>query len=182
MKITEDILDYILSLDRQTFNKYLIIALSSIFVVLSAMTYFIYTKSNTFTKQIKDIHRLSKEAKETANDYKKIQIKKNHLLSLLDQEKEFDMKSFFENFYKQQSITPDPKWDTLSSSIIGNEQIKEISLPLKLKDFSTQKLIEVLEALNKKEIVYVKELKIQRDKDKTVAIDLTLGALARVQS
>jgi len=100
MKIIEDILDYSLSLDRQEQKKYMLVLIASITVILSGITYFVYYKSVSLRDQIDDIKILSKKSNLIARSYKKIQVRKSERLQLLDQEKNFDMKSFFENYYK----------------------------------------------------------------------------------
>ncbi|MCK4265024.1 hypothetical protein KAW80_01550 [Candidatus Babeliales bacterium] len=178
MKITEDILDYILSLERSTFNKYLIYFLASILLILGISIYLIHSKGKSLIKQIQTTRKLAQDADLKMKEYKEIQEKKNHILEILDKEKNFEIKGFFESFYKEHKVKPEPRWDTISSPILGNELLKEVSLPVRFKNLTTQKLTEILINLEKKEIVYVKNLKINKNKEnRTIDLEITLGAL-----
>ena len=177
MKLIKEIQNFIRKLDQKSFKKYLIISISSIAIIMIISTYYIHNKSQSL---IKNIENIEKSTYEISNIVKKFQItqnQKNHTLTLLDKEKDFEIKGFLEAFCKDHQLKYESNWIASSSSIEGNPKIEEVSLKATFKDQTTEKLVSILKALDEKEIVYIKKIKIDKGKNKLINFDLTIASL-----
>jgi len=95
------------------------------------------------------------------------------LKDILDKNKDFTMPGFFEQFCREQNIVPEQGWNPLSEPV--NDKFDEIILKATFKGLSTEKLVKIIEALDKKEIVYIKQLEIHNEGENKINVDLTLA-------
>ncbi len=95
----------------------------------------------------------------------------------MEKNKDFSLNQYFETFYKAQAIKPEDGWS--SSTTILNAQFDEVELPATFKGQTTQKLVSILQEIEKQEIVYVKDLKVRADKNKTIVFDIVLATLRK---
>jgi hypothetical protein len=175
MKFFEKIQIYIRSLNQHNFKKNFIIFISVIAFIMISISYFIYKKSTSLIKQLDDIKHLTIQTNLISKRYQVVQNQKKYIQSLLEKEKDFEIKGFFEAFCKKHQIKSEDTWTTLTSSIEGNNQIEEVSLKATFKNQTSEKLVEILKDIEEKKIVYIKNLKIDKEKDKTISFDLTIA-------
>src|SRR5690348_10725210 len=112
MKIFDDIIAFIISLDARKFTTYLGLTLAAILLLTGSMSYYFYYKSADLVNSIKNLQKLSNEAKEIAYLYQTIQEKKQSVLDALAHEKDFELKSFFAAFCKENNLKPESNWIT----------------------------------------------------------------------
>jgi hypothetical protein len=110
-------------------------------------------------------------------EYERLQQKEDQLQNLLKQYKEFNMNTFFEQFYKEQNMTPEANWGTVPVPIEGNENFDEVILNATFKNQTTEKLTKMLDALDKKENVYIKDLVIRNTFNKKIDFDISLASM-----
>ena len=175
MKLVNRIQDFLRQLDHRTFKKYLIASITISALIMIIMAYYIYNKSSSLIKQISKVEQIAFEANQIEKKYQKTQTQKTHLLSLLEKETDFEIKSFFEAFCKERQLKVESNWKTTSSTIEGNEKIEEVSLKASFKGQTTEKLIKILQDLDEKEIVYIKNIKIDKSTNKIINFDLTIA-------
>ncbi|MCK4650770.1 hypothetical protein KAT08_01215 [Candidatus Babeliales bacterium] len=175
MKVLNQLTDYIQNLKEKDFKKYLTIFLIVTVFLAVGTTYYFYDKNNKLILQIKKLDGLIKQTIKLIKEHKTIKGKEKQLEKLLEKNKDFDIRSFFESFCKEKHITPEPAWDTTTIPL-ESDKFDEIELTATLKNLTTQKLVEIIQSLNKKEIIYIKEITITNEKNKTITIDITLAA------
>ena len=151
-------------LSKKEIERLIMIALASTAFLMGTLIYFIYKKSSSFVVSIKKIETIANKAVTLMHDYEKIQKEEDRITDILEKQKEFKLRTYFEQFCKEQNISPTPGWDTQEAII--NPKFDEITLQAEFKDQTTQKLIKILEELDKREIIYIKELKIKTEKEK----------------
>jgi len=178
-KITEQINNlalHIQKLSRKDLDRYIIATVASVGFILLAMVYYIYTTSSELVTRIEQVKALAQKSSVLVQKYEKIQQEEIRLESLLENEKykDFNIKIYFEQFCKEQGLVPDPNWDT--SVEVVKEKFEEVTLAAAFKGQTTQKLVKILEALEKNEIIYIKMLDIKTEKNsKTISFDITLA-------
>ena len=161
-------------LSKKELEKYIIITLSATITVFGAIIYYSYNTSSEIAKQIKRTNLLANKSFKLLQQYDKLQSEENRLQTLLGKHKNFNIKIYFEQFCKKHSITPEPGWNTTVDII--NERFEEITLPATFKGQTTEKLVNILEKLDKKELIYIKSLGIRPDKEaKKISFDITLA-------
>jgi len=167
--------NYLQNLNKRDFEKYLIISLIGIAIATGIFTYYLYSQSSSKISQLKKLEDLANKASIILSNNKKMQVEEERLKQLLEQEKEFSIKTFFEQFIGEQGITPEPGWNATTQPLAGSDKFDEVILSAIFKGQTTQKLVKVLDALDKKEIVYIKELKIKNEDNKKITAELAIA-------
>lgn len=179
MKIFDDLFSFLFSLDTKKFTIYLASIVSGIVVIAVILLFLFNRKSNDLLSQIKTMQKLSEESRSLLFTYETIQERKKEVFDTIEHDKNFDLKSFFATFCKENNLKPESTWSTIEDTVENNELLEEITLPVVFHNFSMQNLIQFIEALEKKERVYIKSLTITREAlpSKLLACSLTLATL-----
>ena len=151
-------------LSQKELQKYLIMTLGTVTLLLSGIIYYTHSTSTDLALNIKRTEKLANKSIRLMEQYEKLQEEENRLKDLLAKHKDFNVKIYFEQFCKQHGITPEPGWNT--SVDIINEKFEEVTLPATFKNQTTEKLVQILEKFDKNELIYVKTLSIRSDKQK----------------
>jgi hypothetical protein len=173
MELLLRVTTYIQRLNKKDFEKNVYMCLGVVVFIVVGMTYYIYSKSTELSGQIKRLEGLANKTVRIREEYNAMQEKEEQLEELLNEHKNFNIKVYFEQFCKDISMTPEPGWNTSVESI--NEKFDEIILPTTFKGQSTEKLVTILEEIDKKEIVYIKDVYIRTEKDKRLSFDVTIA-------
>ncbi|MBX9831324.1 hypothetical protein K2X40_05175 [Candidatus Babeliales bacterium] len=156
-------------------KKYLLGVLLIVGLLTVSLKYFIYTKSHELVTRIKRLEKLDGKISDMQDKYEMLLGEEERIQGLLNKHKDFNIKSYFETFYKEQHITPEAGWDADARSI--NEKFDEIALSATFKDQTTEKLVKILEEIEKKEILSVKSLNVKTDKDKKISFDIVIATI-----
>ena len=182
MKIIESAITFIVNLDKRRFMIYFVTLLFTIFLITGGITYVIHVKGTNLVAHIRNFQKITRDAREITYLYETIQDRKQGIIDALEQEQDFELKSFFASFCKENNIKPESNWSTIATSIEGNEFLEEISLAAIFNNFTMQKCVALFEALEKKDIVYIKNMTISKEGEdkktsKTVSLDLAIATL-----
>ncbi len=173
MKAIKNFAVYVQKLSKKDFEKYLTLFLISTALIAGITTYYIYSKDSAKVAQLKRLEQLTEKTSRIIADHERMQKEEERLQQLLEQNKDFNMKTFFEQFCGQQNITPEPGWDTRTLPV--SEKFDEVELSATIKGQTTQNMVKFLDALDKKEIVYIKELVVKNEGEKKINFDITLA-------
>ena len=165
------------NLTKKEFERNLAIALGIVALMMGGIIYLVRTHSLTLVSNIKQLERLANEATGLRSKFEKFQLEEERIQEILDENKDFDLKVDFEQFCKTHNVTPELGWQTMRDKI--NDEFDEISLTATFKEQSTQILTTLLQAIEKREIIYIKGLSIRIDKEKGLEFDLTLATKQR---
>lgn len=175
MNIINDIANYIQKLNKKEFEKLLLIILLAVTVTCLGSIYFIYNKSSLLVENIKLTTKLANKTTSILNENKKMDFEQKRLTQILETNKNFNIKTFFEQFTQQQAIPPEPAWDTMVVPVEGNEKFDEIILTANFKNQITANLTRMLDALDKNEMVYIKELIINHEEHQKISFKITIA-------
>ena len=175
MKVLDNLAIYIQTLNKRDFKRYLGLFLGVVTIIVAMIAYYTYSKSSFLVSEIKKLEILVGKSSKIIAQNEKLEEQEQQLQQLLEQNKEFSMKTFFEQFCSQQGITPDAGWETINLPVEGNDKFDEVSLSATFKNQTTQNLVKVLEALDKKEIIHIKELSIKNAGNKKITFDITIA-------
>lgn len=175
MEILNKTTAFIQNLNQALFQKYLIAVLASFGLLSLTVTYYTYSTSTELVDQIKRIGTLSSKSAEIIEQEALLAQEQKRLLEIFDKEKDFNIKIYFEQFCKEQMITPELGWG--DSIVEINDKISEIVLRATFKGQNTEKLARVLDALSKKEIIYVKEVTVRHEPPNRITFDLKIATI-----
>ncbi|MFH1831918.1 MAG: hypothetical protein ABH827_03900 [bacterium] len=175
MEFISKLADTIHYLSKKDFQRYLGIFLAGVGVIVIGIVYYIYSQNNELMMHFKKIEKLSDKALILRQQFEKIQTEEVRLADLLAQNKDFSLNSYFETFYKRQNIKPEDGWR--ESPNVINSKFDEMELSATFKDQTTEKMVKILEEIDKTKIVYVKKVHIKTEKNKRITFDITLSTL-----
>lgn len=164
---------YIQNLDRKQLQKYILIFLSIIAILSGIEIYYINNQKKDLIGEIKQLNILANKAIKIIEDNKRMSKEEQRLKDIFEKEKDFTIQGYFEQFCKEQEITPERGWDVRTESI--NEKFDEIALTATIKELTTEKLVKIISALDQKEIVYIKELIIRNENNGKISIEITIA-------
>lgn len=173
MKILKDLSTHIQALSPKQLHNYLIIFVSGIIIAVIGVAYTTYSKSDALVKRIKKLEGLANRSASVIIEHKRLMAEQDRLQELFTQDQKFDIKIFFEEFCKEQSVSPLKGWNTASKDVTPN--VSEITLSASFKGLAMEKLVRILDALEKKEIIYVKDLSIRNEGNKQISCDIKLA-------
>jgi hypothetical protein len=174
MRYLDQIVTYITQLSAKDFQKQLIIVISVITISIVGIMYYVYQQGSARVRQIKQLGQLTQKVATVLADNARIQKEEDRIQELLVKNKDFNIKSYFEQFCREHNVVPEPNWDTTINPIEGNEKFEEVILPATFKNQNTKKLVGLLDVLDKNDIVYLQELAINKEKQ-LINVDLTIA-------
>jgi hypothetical protein len=160
-------------LELKEFKKYLLFFLGCMIFVFGSITYYIYQEKNNLINRIKQLQTLTEKSYRIIADNRRMAKEELRLKEALDRNKDFTLRGFFEQFCREQNIIAESGWDARSEAV--NEKFDEITLPATFKGLTTDKLVSILEILDKNELVYIKELLIRNEGEKKIGFDIKLA-------
>lgn len=144
----------------QEFNKYLGLFLGGVLLTGIGSTYYIYARSSALAERIKTIQELSKRSSIIMNKFDHLQEEEDKLSAVLEQHKDFAIRTFFEQFCKQNNLTPEPSWgDSVETNQLPlyPDFEEEIIRPV-FKNQTTQTMLQLFQALEKEPMATVKDV------------------------
>ena len=175
MEFFDNAAQHIITQNSKTMRTYLLVGLSLMFLAASGIVYFVYARRNAAIETLERLYQQAKNNDHIVAEHAKIKKEEERIQTLLENNKGFSIKSFFEQFCSEHNVTPEQGWDTEVRSIEGNEQFDEIVLPASFKKQSTQALVTLLNSLDANEIVYIKELDIKKEEKNSISFNLTIA-------
>lgn len=169
---------YLQSLSKKEFQKYVIIALSSIAILVLGATYYTYSTASTLVIQIKKLNTQINQIEKLLAKNNQLTEEEQKIQEILDANPDFNMNTYFEKFYTKHKLKPEPNWKPEDGSIIEGSKrgvrYQEVLLKATFKNQTMQKLVTVLQDIYNEQIVYLKTLEITSEKEK-INFELTLA-------
>ncbi|MCF7799579.1 hypothetical protein K9L05_01295 [Candidatus Babeliales bacterium] len=178
MRLLTNFAVYIQNLNRKNFEKYLLIFLVFIILLAGISIYYIYNTSTNLVTDIKNLEKTSNDIVQIIDKNEKLDKKADELKKLLDKNENFNVRVFFEQFIKEQNLTPEPNWANTAFTlpVEGNDKFDEVGLTATFKNQTTENLIKVIENLSKNQMIYIKDLIIKNQENKKIEVTMTLAA------
>ncbi len=173
MEFLAKIAAYIQNLEHKQFKNYLLMSLLGVACAAGGIVYYIQLKNIELINKFKQVQSLTEKAYKIIADNRAMVKDEKRFKEQLDNNKDFTIQSFFEQFCREQSLTPEPNWNPRSEEV--NEKFDEITLPATFKGLTSDKLVQVLDALDKKEIVYIKELTLRKEEASKITCDIIIA-------
>ena len=173
MELVRKIDDFLQSVDRREFYKYLAILLGIITCLLALLGWYCYSSTRDYVTQIEEINdKRAGEIKQLFESHERIIMGKKQVDALLEQNPNFKIRGFFDEVINTLQIAE--KRVTESASNVERENYRESILTVTLAGMNMQELCELLQAIERAKRIFTKELDIQKSKKIPDAIDVTL--------
>jgi hypothetical protein len=163
------------NLTPKTFQRYLLLFLATVVILTLGIILYINQASIEEIKKTRRIEDMAKKASTLLTNFEKIKAEETRINEMLAKNTDFNIKSYFEQFCKEQGLTPEPNWDTKITDI--SDKFSEVQLQATFKGQTTDKVVKLLEVLDKQSIIYTKEVNLKNEFNKKISVELTLATI-----
>jgi hypothetical protein len=171
----------IMSLEKKLFYRGVITFFGTIILLIGAMLAYYYTTVYSLKSQLVKTKRQQEEIRLLLGQFTQLQEESKKVNDVLEEEKNFKIKSFYESILQQQNLQN----SQLKEAEIQEENLRsryiEIKLTSHLQQLSTEQLCTLLETLEKKARIYIKDLSIVKIRNNNLDVVLVIGTL-KIQS
>ncbi|KKQ11910.1 MAG: hypothetical protein WCS92_01140 [Candidatus Babeliales bacterium] len=173
MEIILNFINYLQSLTKKQVQQYFLVFLLGMGGAVSGLIYFVHSKSVELLFEIKRLESLANKATSILEENQKMEIEEQRIQAMLDADRNFNIKSYFEGFCQTQGL-PSQGWGDARTEEL-NDKFDEVSLTASFKGQTTEKLVRILEDFYKKEIIYIKSLNVKQEPDKKISFNITIA-------
>ena len=173
MIVFKKVITYLQAMDPKQYKRSMLLFFACTVGLVSIVSYYIQQKKNELITHTKQLHKLAEKSITIIQNHHKMAKEEQRLKELLDKNKDFTMKGFFEQFCKEQNLIPEAGWDARTEPL--NERFDEIILPATFKNLNTERLVKILEELDKKELVLIKVMDIRSEENKQLTVNIMLA-------
>lgn len=172
MQLLEKIRTALTNLDEQDFYRYAAFVLGGLLLCAGIIIYHYESKTSVYIKQARNINKERERAQDLLTRYEYVKQQQTEVSQLLNKDKNFKIREYFEGVIKNQALTSHVKKVDVAESELGNGY-SEIRLDASVEGINTKILTELLYEIEQKERVYTKELEIKKPSNSS-AINVTL--------
>lgn len=175
MTLFEHLAALLIRLDKKHFEWTLVTIISTIGIFAAGATVFIFMQHQSARAYLAEMQRLSIENRELLATAEHLREEEERIQNLLNENKNFNIKSFFEQFCQEEGVTPDPNWETETIALADNNTFEEVKLSASFQKQTTEKLVSMLSRLDKHPLVYIKSLEITPQQPNFISVSLELA-------
>lgn len=164
MKWLDSLQSYLDNLDRKSFRNYSLAFFAVFMIAFSYLIYNFYSNVHSLKSKINVLNRKRRNVTELLQQYELVQKQKKQVEEILNKEKDFKIKQFFDEKLTKLGIIQNKKSadDSEGESIEGYTERK---LDAVIENINTKQLAELLEELERTDRIYLKEVDIEKNKE-----------------
>lgn len=173
MKILQPIIDFIKNLDKKQYYRYGILFLSATALILGIMIYVYFSKVNTLRQKIKRINIQRENTRAILEKHERVIQQKIRVDEILEKDKNFKIKQYVPLVIQELNLTQYlSKIGEVTDEDLNNGYIEE-RLDVYFNNMTMKNIVDLLNALEKNERIYTKELSINKTL-KSPVLDVTI--------
>lgn len=151
------------TLSYSEFRKQILIICTGVFFVVGSLIWYVHSRSSDLVLDIISLNKISTEADGLVVQFEKIKAEEERINKMLEENKSFNIKTFFERMTQDQRLTVEGNWETETMPVQGNDSFEELRLPITVKGQSIEGIVKLLGALEHEPMVEIKETNIRHD-------------------
>lgn len=176
MTFLEKLQQITLPLEASEFYRNLAIYLGSLLFIMGSIMYYHHSKTSELRMSLQKMYKNQQEAKVILERVKVVQKQSDEVNSLLDEDKNFRLKNYFDEVVSKVNLTKYQIKDAEISEEILQKLYTEIKINAQFNGITTKQLCELLQAIEQKQRVYTKELSIIQ-KNGSLLVTVTIATL-----
>lgn len=177
MDLLNQLQQNLLTHDRKEFYRKIGLYGGAIVFLIMAILYYYYTRTSDLYLALRKVNKDRQEVQYLLKKYKTVLEQKEAVNTMLEEEKNFKIQSFFDSVVQQHQLKGQQKQDAQVSEEILYKRYTEIKLTAQFKQINTQELCQLLRSIEEKKRVYIKDLAITKTKGAALDISLTIATL-----
>ena len=176
MTFLERLQEFALPLETSEFYRNIAIFLGSIVLLTTGIMYYHHSKTAELRSTLQKTYKIQQEAKGILERLKNVEKQSEEVNSLLEEDKNFRLKSYFDDTVAQTGLARYQRKDGDVSEDVLQKLYTEIKITTQFQGISTKQLCELLKAIEQKARVYTKEISIVK-KNNSLDVSLTVATL-----
>lgn len=164
-------------LSTQEFYKYASIYIACMITLTGGIVYLHFSTIHSLNRKVKALRSKRNDIKRLLQKNALVQKQSKEINTLLEEEKNFKIKSFFDNLVTLKGIQNKQKKEAEVTEEILYKKYTEIKLKAQFRQMNTMLLAQLLDAIEAKKRVYVKELTITKTRGASIDISLVIATL-----
>lgn len=181
MEFLNKISTFIQDLEEREFYKYLWIFLGILMLTISFMIFRYYRNTSYYVDVIEEINiQRSDQVRDVLKRFEIIKIQRQEIDELLKKEEDFKISGYFEDLLKSLNISAKEKKATQNVTTKEiSEKYRKSELATQLVGINMKQLCELLEELEGKKRINIKNLEIKKSNKtlRAIDVDLTISTL-----
>lgn len=177
MKIIKTLYAYIYLLDRNDFYKNI-----AIFIGVNILTFVLFmlilsSNFSSYSNALQEMYKREEETKKLLERLTNVKKQSEEINNLLKQEPSFRIKNFFDDALKKLNLTRYQKRDAdVTEEDVLKGKYTEVRLNSLIYGIDTRQLCDLLQTLEEKSRIYMKELVITK-KGSFIDVNITIATL-----
>ncbi len=165
-------------MSKKEFYRNGLIALGLLFAFIAGSFYYYFTETDILKSKIARLNKQRISIKKLLEEHTKNSFNRKEIDTILTEEKDFRILNFFETTLKETDLSTALKGNLEpTESVFISKQYAESKLIASFKQITMQQIYTLLEALQKKSRIYIKEITLVKTKGATVDATITIATL-----
>ncbi len=173
MEALNKLVTYIEALDRRQFKFHVLGFFTAIVLLAGLFLYYLAESKNDLIVRLQALNKLATKGCQIIDVHRRLVKDEQHLKQVLEQKRGFVLQAFFEQVCRDLSMTPEAGWAPKEEHI--SDIFNEIILTAIFKNVTSEKVVKLLNMLNKEEIVYLKGFNLKNNNNRTITISVTIA-------
>jgi len=182
MELFDKIKNFIAHLETKQFYRYSGIILGSLIVLMLTIIYYHYSSMKFWAKRINIINEEREEIRSILDKAQLVANQRAEVDSMLNESPDFKIDGYFTELVSKFGFAGNTKPTTsISFGDRDDMQYREVFLNAKFDTMTMKQLCELLDEIEQKDRIYIKELEIVKSKKipDTIMVNLTIATLQR---
>lgn len=166
-------------LDAKHFRYYAYGLIAAVFLFMSLSLYYYHHATAKLAVRIAMINQQRAKTQELLDRFQRVKKQQAEVDELLEQDREFKIGGYFSTVIQQLSLTTNKTREPATSSVLLDNGYTEVQLYASFSNMNMQNIAELLDVLEQKSRIYVKELEIYKpdDANRSVNINIMIATL-----
>ena len=177
MELLKQLQNRIIHFERKEFYQYAGALFGAVFIVILGLVYYYFSKTSELHSTLKKLNKNRQEVQQLLQEYKIVEKQKEAVNDMLDEERNFKLKSFFDNLTTQFNLRNQQQKEAEVTEELLHKKYTEIRLTAQFRQITMQQLCELLNGIEQKQRVYTKELVITKTKGAALDVILTIATI-----
>lgn len=167
----------LMNFEKKEFYKYTSIYFGVMLTLIFGIIYYYFSTVHTLKMQLKKINRNREDVRVLLQKHKFIEKQKEKINEILSEEKNFKIKNFFDGLLEQHGLKGLLRRESEVSEEVLYKKYTEIKLVAHLNQINTEQMCQLLDSIEQKARVYIKELIITKTRGASLDVSLTIATL-----
>lgn len=178
MILLKKIRAFIASFESNEFNRNGALLIGCNVLLVSGIFWYYQSKTSSLQSSLREIYRKEYDANTLLDRFKEVQKQSEEVNALLEKEKIFRIMDFFDDIVQKLNLSSFKRGNfNVSEESVLNKRYTEVTIQTQFQGINTKQLCDLLQAIEQKSRLYIKELSIIKTKGNLLIVALTIATL-----